>query len=408
MRPVIFVAPFLLETTLRFARAAAHLDNARLLGVFQEEPAGSIRSLFADFVVVGDALNAEDLIAGIDVLRKRHGAPHRIVGVLEPLQTQLAQARQHFGVPGTDVKTAELFRNKAMMKDELRKAGLPCAQHALLTTADEGPAFAQKVGYPIVLKPPAGMGAKATFRVENDADIRAAVSGMGASKENPVLAEEFLRGEEGSFDTLTIGGEVQHQSISLYLPTPLTVLENPWIQWRCVLPLSAGAPQSNTEYAAVEEAGKGAISALGLKDGFTHMEWFRRDDGSVAIGEIAQRPPGAHITRMIGLAGDFDPYRAWARAVVDSAFDGPYPQQHAVGCAYLRGIGRGRVTRVDGVDDAQQACAGRIIEARLPRVGAFKNDSYEGDGHAIVKDASTDAVKSALDSIVANIRVHYG
>ena len=38
-----------------------------------------------------------------------------------------------------------------------------------------------------------------------------------------------------------------------------------------------------------------AVKALGLETGFTHMEWFRRDDGSLAIGEIAARPPGAHI-----------------------------------------------------------------------------------------------------------------
>ena len=78
---------------------------------------------------------------------------------------------------------------------------------------------------------------------------------------------------------------------------------------------------STTGAAEVIEVGMRAISALGLKDGFTHMEWFKRPDGSIAIGEIAQRPPGANITQMIGLAHGIDPYLAWARAVVDGAFE---------------------------------------------------------------------------------------
>src|SRR6185503_9691375 len=38
MRNVVFAAPFPLETTMRFARAAARLDAVRLLGVVQEAP----------------------------------------------------------------------------------------------------------------------------------------------------------------------------------------------------------------------------------------------------------------------------------------------------------------------------------------------------------------------------------
>jgi hypothetical protein len=40
MRNVMFAAPFPLETTLRFARAAARLDGVRLLGLVQEPPRG--------------------------------------------------------------------------------------------------------------------------------------------------------------------------------------------------------------------------------------------------------------------------------------------------------------------------------------------------------------------------------
>ncbi|MCA9686624.1 MAG: hypothetical protein KC457_30945, partial [Myxococcales bacterium] len=257
----------------------------------------------------------------------------------------------------------------------------------------------------------AGMGAKATFRVRSRDEFVGAVQAMGVGPRNPILAEELLVGEEGSCDTLTIGREQQLISVSWYLPSCLTVLENPWIQWCCVLPRQNQGPGfgdlSGETFERARTLGVAAVQALQLEDGMTHMEWFRRPDGSLAIGEIAQRPPGAHITRMIGLAYDIDPYRMWARAVVDGAFDGPFERRYAVGCAYLRGMGRGRVIAVQGADAVQKAVGHLVVEAKLPTVGVPKSDSYEGDGYAIVRAQSTEAVQQALKVIIENVKVHY-
>ena len=403
MRPVVFVAPFAFDTTFRFARAAAALAGVKLLGVMQEPPVGRDRELFDDIVKIEDGLSARSIIAGIELLARRHGKPHRIIGVLEPLQVQLAMARAHFGVPGTDVETADVFRDKAKMKDRLRAAGLPVARHKLMTSRADALEFEARVGFPMVLKPPAGQGAKATFRVRSRDELIAALQGLGASPGNPMLAEEFLQGEEGSCDTLTLGGVPRLVSVSSYRPSCLTVLENPWIQWCCVLPRENQGPGFDD----VKQLGIAAVRALGLDTGITHMEWFRRPDGSLAIGEIAQRPPGAHITRMIGLAYDIDPYRMWARAVVDGAFDGPYERKYSAGCAYMRGMGRGRVAAVHGAREANDEIGPYVVEAQLPRIGAPKSDSYEGDGYAIVRDPTTRVVEVALRHIIETVKVHY-
>jgi hypothetical protein len=52
MRNVIFSAPFPMETTMRFAHAAAGLANVRLLGIFQEPPRGDDARIFADVALV--------------------------------------------------------------------------------------------------------------------------------------------------------------------------------------------------------------------------------------------------------------------------------------------------------------------------------------------------------------------
>jgi len=403
MRNVVFVAPFPLETTMRFARAAARLEGVQFLGVFQELPKGKDRKIFDDMVQVKDGLSTKELIAAIGGLKKKYGRIGRILGILEPLQVQLAEARAHFEVPGTLPHTADLFRDKARMKDALRSAGLPTARHRLVKRPADALSFIEEVSFPIVLKPPAGMGAKATFRVGDRESLTNALEQIRPSADRPVLAEEFLKGREFSFETLTTKGEPRFHSISHYLPSCLDVLENPWIQWTCLLPRDI----SGSDYEGARKMGLAAVKALGLDSGFTHMEWFQRPDGSLAIGEIALRPPGANITRMTGEAHGFDPYRAWARAVVDDAFDGPYTRDYAVGCAYLRGMGSGRVVRVDGIDAVNEKIGKYVVEAKLPTVGAPKSDSYEGDGFAILKHPNTDSVRELLKLVIENVRVHY-
>lgn len=406
MRNVVFAAPFPLETTMRFARAAAALGDVRFLGIMQEPPApGSDDArLFADLVRIGDGLDTGQLIGAAQLLQQRHGRLHRVLGILEPLQVQLAEVRRALGVPGTDPATADLFRDKARMKDELRRKGLPCARHRLLRSWQDAESFVGEVGFPIVLKPPAGMGCKATWRVRSLDELRAALAAMHPAPDRPALAEEFLRGQEYSFETITVGGEVRFHSVSRYYPTPLEVMETPWIQWVVVLPRVISGP----DLADARELGVRAVQALGLETGFTHMEWFRRDDGSLAVGEIAARPPGAHIVRLNSYAHDTDMYRAWARAVVDDAFDGPFDRRYAVGCAYLRGVGRGRVLRVTGVERANELVGRHVVESRLPQPGTQRSDSYEGDGYVIVRDPDTEVVKAAMKTVIETVQVQYG
>lgn len=403
MRNVIFAAPFPLETTMRFARAAARLDNVRLLGLVQEPPRGDDAGLYGDIVHVPDALDPRQLIAGALKLRERNGPIHRVLGILEPLQVQLAQVREALGVQGADAVTADLFRDKARMKDELRRHNLPCARHAVIKTWADAEGFAAAVGFPMVVKPPAGMGCKATWRIGNADELRSALQALHTSPDNPCVAEEFLRGREYSYETITIAGDVRMTSLTRYLPTPLEVMETPWIQWCVLLPRDMHTP----EFDGAHELGVATVKALGLETGMTHMEWFRKDDGGLAIGEIAARPPGAHIVLANSYAHDIDMYRVWARAVVDDAFDGPFERKYAVGTAFLRGVGRGRVTSVTGVDSANAKVGHLVVKSKLPQRGDPRSDSYEGDGYVMVRHPDTEVVKAALKVIIETIAIHY-
>lgn len=402
MRNVIFAAPFPSYDVMRFVRAVSRLDDVRLLGVFGRVN-DEVRACCDDVALVDDATDVEDLSEAVRLLTKKHGRPHRVVGINEVLMVQLAQVRERFDVPGTPVKTAVLFREKAAMKDALRAAGLPVARHALVRSTKDAEAFADSCGLPLVVKPPAGVGAKSTFRARTGDELRAVLECMPPSADRPVLLEELLLGTEHSFETLTVGGAPRAFSFSDYLPGCLEVLEHPWMQWVCRLPRELDRPV----YERAKRAGIAAIRTLGLDDGMTHMEWFARPDGSIAIGEIAQRPPGPQLCQMTGVVNDVDIYRAWARAVIDGALDAPWSRRFAAATAWLRGVGSGRVSGVSGLREAHALLAPHLVEARLPVIGARKNDGYEGDGYVVLRHERTDTVTALIRAAIETLRVHY-
>jgi formate-dependent phosphoribosylglycinamide formyltransferase (GAR transformylase) len=403
---VQFVLPFPAPIADRFAAAAAALPGIRF-GVVSQEPldrlAPEIRRHAAGHWQVASCFDAEQLTAGVAQLGRRMGKPDRLLGVLEQLQEPLGAVRDALGIPGMSRQVAHNFRDKAVMKTILRRAGLPCARHCL---AEEGAAvwaLAQEAGFPLVVKPPAGAGAKSTFRLDSPEQLREALAADPPGRGRPWMVEEFILGDEQSFDTVSIGGRPVWHSLTHYLPTPLEALRQPWIQWCVVLPREVDDPR----YDDIRAAAFASLDALGMRTGFSHMEWFRRDDGSVAISEVAARPPGAQITRLICYAHDIDFYDAWARLMVFETFDPP-PRRYAAGAAFLRGQGAGRVQAVHGLEKAQQEIGHLVVESNLPRKGQPRSSSYEGEGNVIVRDPETRVVVEALKKLITAVRVEVG
>jgi len=398
-----FVAPYLLEATARFVRVAAQLPDVRV-GLVTCEPVDRIppdlrESLDAHWRV-DDALDPRQLAWAVSGLSGQMGRVERLVGALEQLQVPLAQVREALGIEGMDVRTAINVRDKAQMKETLRAAGIPCARHALVRGAGQATAFAEEVGFPLVAKPPAGAGAQSTFRLDDGDMLRGWLAAVPLSDSDPALLEEFLTGEEHTFDSVTIGGSTVWSSIADYRPPPLEVLRNPWIQWTVLLPRDISGPR----YEEIHRWGPSALKALGVSDALTHMEWFARPDGSVAVSEVAARPPGAALTSMHGYTHDIDLYRAWAELVILGRFDVP-ERRFAAGTAYLRGLGHGRVRAVHGLEDVQQQIGHLLVEARLPQPGQPAASDYLGEGYAIVRDPDTAVVEDALQRIVGGVRV---
>lgn len=415
MPHVVFVAPRFLENTNRYVRAFAALEGVTL-SVVSADPETAIpeelRPRIAGHYAVPNVVDGEQLTAAVRAIVRGVGRVDRLAGALEQLQTPMAQARDALGIEGISSAVARNFRDKDRMKEVLRAHGVPVARSVLVRSLRELALFVGHVGYPVIVKPQAGLGSRATFRVESPEDL-AALASKGAlpTDAQPLQVEEFVRAREHTCETVTVRGVPVWRSGTRYFPTPLEVLETPWVQYCVLLPRDPGeepwasfAPTNTAALAAL--FGEHASSAAGTA--LTHMEWFLREDGTALVNEVGARPPGVHIMPMMGLAHETDMVRDWAELIAFDRF-APKARRWAAGAAFFRGQGRGsRVASVQGVEDAVAAAGDALVEMRAPKVGAARAEGYEGEGWAIVKHSTTEGAKRALKALIEHVQVRYG
>ena len=400
---VVFVAPFLLQTTLQFIEGLAQLSGVRLAVVTQDHPEKIPTQLgrkIAHCFQVTDCLHPHRIHEAIKGVENRMGPIYRLLGTLEQIQVPLAEVRQMLGIQGMDPDTARNFRDKSHMKNVLRENDIPCAKHCLASTARAALAFTEKVGFPVVIKPPAGSGSRNTNLIRNAEELKAHLAEYKISETHPLLLEAFVKGDEYTFESVHVRGERVWHGISRYFPSPLEALENPWIQWCIVLPREVEHPF----FDPIRDMADKSLKVLGMWTGLSHMEWFREKDGRISVSEVAARPPGGQLTSLHGYAHDMDIFSAWAKLMVYEEFTAP-PRKYAAGAAFLRGQGKGRVWRVEGLDAVKRALKPLIVEMKLPKLGQPASGSYEGEGYILVRHPETSVVEKALDLVINHVRI---
>lgn len=128
----------------------------------------------------------------------------RVECLWEPFVELAAYLREKLDVPGMRLDTARAFRDKELMKQRVERAGLRVPYHFRCRTKEEVIAAVDRIGFPIIIKPIAGAGSADTYRVNDGAELDTVLKRTQHVDE--VSVEEFVDGEEFTFDTVCVDG----------------------------------------------------------------------------------------------------------------------------------------------------------------------------------------------------------
>ena len=327
----------------------------------------------------------------------------RIECLWEPGIMLAAELRRHFGVPGMSVEHANLYRDKEAMKIALDEAGIRTPRHVAVDSIAGCWEAAEDIGFPLILKPIAGAGSADTYRVDSADELRAVLPKL---RHVPTISvEEFIDGEEYTYDTITINGEIAYDNVAWYRPRPLIARSNEWISPQVV----AFRDFSGPEYAEGVRMGHDVIAALGFGSGFTHMEWYRKSDGEVVFGEIGARPPGAHHVDQMKYACDFDVFRAWASAVTRGELGCEIERKYNVVTVYKRAHGVGRITRYEGTEALEDRYGDYVVWNTLLPPGTPRRDwrqTLVSDGFVMMRHPDLEQTIEMGDAVAAELHLY--
>jgi biotin carboxylase len=380
---VVFLAPIYPPEMIEYTRGLAEV-GATVYGVGdtpREALPAKVKPYLHDYLQVPRIMAEDDVMDRVTAWL-RGKSIDRVLANWEPLVILAARLRERWRMPGMSADTVKGFRDKQLMKERVAAAGLRVPRSRRVRTETETRAAAEEFGYPLIVKPIAGAGSADTYKAEDARELDEILKKMRGVGE--ASCEEYIDGEEFTFDTVCIGGKPAYENVAAYLPKPLEMrsIET------CSPVIITVRDMHQKKLQGGVTLGRKVLTALGMGDGFTHMEWFLTPKGEAVFGEIGCRPGGAHIVDQMNYTSDIDLFREWARVSCWGKFEANAPRKYNAGIVFKRATGQGKITRIEGLGEWLRMCGDAVVEEKLLRPGTPRRNwkhTLLSDGHVLVR-----------------------
>jgi hypothetical protein len=400
---VVMISPGYPVEMSYFTRALAAV-GATVIGVGDQPPSAlpdAARDALAHYEHV--ALSDEGAVFSALHGLAQHVSLDQVECLWEPYMILAARIRESFGVPGMTVEQTVPFRDKERMKQAIDAAGIRTPWHVSATTVAAVWEAAEQVGYPLIVKPIAGAGSADTYRVDSASELAEVLPLLRHVPE--VSVEEFIDGEEFTYDTVCADGSVLFDNIMWYRPRPLQMKMHEWISPASIVLRDLTVP----DLQGGRQMGAEVLAALGFRSGFTHMEWYRKSDGEAVFGEIGGRPPGARAVDLMNYATNDDVFVAWANAVVHGQLPQPLERRYNSGAVFKRAHGAGLITHIEGLAELLAEYGEHVMVVDLLPVGAPRRDWRAvliSDGMIMVRHPELQPVIEMTERFAADLQMY--
>ncbi|MBO0461740.1 MULTISPECIES: carbamoyl-phosphate synthase large subunit [unclassified Enterococcus] len=157
--------------------------------------------LYFEPLTFEDVMNVIELEQPIGVIVQFGG--QTAINLAEPL------AKAGVKILGTTIEDLDRAENRDLFEQALQELGVPQPLGDTATSKEEAVAVANKIGYPVLVRPSYVLGGRAMEIVENQRDLEDYMeNAVKASPEHPVLVDRYLIGSECEVDAICDGETV--------------------------------------------------------------------------------------------------------------------------------------------------------------------------------------------------------
>ena len=313
MRNFLFISPHFPANYWQFCHELK-VNGMNVLGIGDQpyhELLPELKESLTEYYRVDNMEDYEQMYRAVAFFIFKYGRIDYLESNNEYWLEQDARLRTDFHITtGFQLSDIPRIKYKSKMKEYYHKAGIPTARYHLVSDLAGCQAFLKKVGYPVVVKPDNGVGAAATYKLANDADLEFFMETRPAGV--PYIMEEFVKARVNSYDAIIDGdGNPIFETGNVTMNYVMDVVNsNAESVFYIVKDLADD----------VRQAGRATAKAFGVKNRFVHLEFFRLMEDQEGLGkagqiiglEVNMRPSGGVTPDMINYARNTNVYKIWA------------------------------------------------------------------------------------------------
>ncbi|ROS05509.1 biotin carboxylase [Sinobacterium caligoides] len=357
-------------------------------------------------ICVVDLNDQDKVFYKVDCLLSRHNVSAVLPG--SQLATSIAGIiGERFSLPGLNEQSASLGVNKDFARTAYQKNNVPSAKFTLIDEQTDMANIAEKVPFPMVLKPVASSSSKAVEMIDSseqlqqrfDALKEVDTSFMGFTNRQLFMVEELLQGDEFSVELALKEGNAFYQSVTEKLKTELPY----FVELGHISPAVIDTKLSES----LIEVSIAACVALGLSTGVFHVELINTSSGP-RIVEVNPRPAGDKIaSHLIPLSHNIDLYELHFKMLGEKLPKKPVCDNKVAAVFFMTSGESGKVSKIN-IPNALAEHRG-IVELELyVREGDEvyqPTSSADRIGHFMVKGDSHQVVTDLKNMIEAQIEI---
>ncbi|MYS21746.1 ATP-grasp domain-containing protein, partial [Streptomyces sp. DvalAA-14] len=297
----------------------------------------------ADFA---DALDGEAVFAALLASGARPEDVDAVLSTLSYCAQAAADLAERIGARGTPAAATLAARDKGRCREVLRDHGLPNVGFEVVQDTGQALAAADRIGYPVIVKPVLGIGKAVTsIAAEPDdvrahfsaaaADLAALAEGMAVQLDARYIVEELVGGDLYSVEVAASGGRY----VPLVCVSRKVGRDNPVLELGCTVP--SGLPAADEDELGTYASD--VCRALGLDLGIFHVEVMHGPDGFRLI-EVNPRLTGGSLPDTINAVADQDMFALLVDVFLGGRLpDGPLRLRAAASHSFLAAAAPARI-----------------------------------------------------------------